>query len=77
MFEGIPEIRKPEKITKSGKIVRGRVDTKAMAEQSFRKWFPLLDFNMTENGNKSKNVHDGLVDAILIAEYCRRKLVKN
>lgn len=70
MFQGVPVIKKPGSKAKG----RGSFDTKKMAEVAFRRLFPETDFNVTSKGNKSKNVHDGLVDAILIAEYGRRKL---
>jgi len=76
MFGGIEEIRKPSKINKKGKEIKGRRDTKAMAELAYKKYFPDVDFYFTEKGNKSKNVRDGLVDAILIAEWGRRKINK-
>jgi len=73
MFEGVDEIRKPSKINKNGKTVKGRVDTKKMAAIACNRLFPDIDLNTTEKGNKSKNVHDGLADALLIAEYTKRK----
>lgn len=46
-------------------------DSKTEATKVFNKKFPdLVDtFKVTQLGNKSKNLHDGLVDAILIADY--------
>ena len=46
-----------------------------MAAEAFKKIFPehVEAFMITAKGNKSKNLHDGLVDAALIAEYARRK----
>ncbi len=74
MFEGIPEKRKTGKVnSKTGKITKGRIDTKKMAELAYMRLFPNIDLYLTEAGNKSKNVHDGLVDAILLSEYGRRK----
>ncbi len=69
MFEGIEPIYKPSK--KKGK---GTLETKKMAELAYKRLFPKVDLYKTENGNKSKKVHDGLVDALLIAEYARRIL---
>jgi len=69
MFEGIEPIYKPSK--KKG---RGTLETKKMAEIAYKKLFPQVDLYRTDNGNKSKKVHDGLVDALLIAEYRRRML---
>jgi len=76
MFEGVDEIRKPSNINKNGKTVKGRVDTKKMAAIACNRLFPDVDLNITEKGNKSKNVHDGLADALLIAEYTKRKYGK-
>lgn len=70
MFQGIPEIRKPSTINKNGKELKGRVDTKAMAEIACKRLFPNESFIATE---RSKKYHDGLGDAVLIAEYLRRK----
>ena len=72
MFEGVPIIKKPGSKAKG----RGSFDTKKMALVAFQRLYPETDFNITSKGNPSKNVHDGLVDAILIAEYGRRKLIK-
>ena len=71
MFEGIELIEKFDKKKKKYKR-----DTKAMAAEAFKKIFPdYIDrFMTTVKGNKSKNLHDGLVDAALIAEYYRREL---
>jgi hypothetical protein len=60
MFEGIPDILKEG--TK-------RRDTKAMALQAIRKWFPGLKLTF---GEKATVPHDGLIDAVLIAEYARK-----
>ncbi len=76
MFEGIKEIRKPGKLDKNGKLKKGKIDTKAMAELALKRLLPsnYEQFYVVDaSGNKSKNVHDGLVDAYLIAEYGRRK----
>lgn len=42
----------------------------------FKREFPELidEFKITDKGNKSKNIHDGLIDARLIAEYGYRKI---
>jgi len=72
MFKGIREIRKPSTTNKNGKIIKGGMDNKAMAEIAYKRLFPGIDLYITEKGNKSKNVHDGLVDALLISEWSRR-----
>jgi hypothetical protein len=73
MFEGIPEQRKPSKINKNGKFVKGRIDTKVMSELACRRLFPNEDLRATE---RSKKVHDGITDSILLCEYGRRQLFK-
>lgn len=49
-------------------------DTKVKAAKVFRAMFPeqVEEFSTTKKGNKSKNIHDGLVDAALIALYAQR-----
>lgn len=59
MFQGVPEL------TKSGKR-----DTKGMALVACQRIFPAMDLTFTE---RAKKPHDGLVDALLIAEYAKRK----
>lgn len=65
MFQGIPEIKKP---SKSGKT--SRLDTKKMAYIAKTRLFPTATGFETPRGK----VIDGKVDALLIAEYARRKL---
>ena len=64
MFEGIPLMTKP---SSTGKTMK--TDTKNMATLAAQRIFPNLDLRATE---RSKKPHDGKVDSILIAEYCRR-----
>jgi len=71
LFQGIPEKRKPSKINKKGIEIKGRLDTKAMAEIACSRLFPNEKFTASE---KSKKYHDGKGDAVLIGEYGRRKL---
>ena len=61
MWQGIP------KITKQGK---NSADTKAMSLLAAKRLFPNEDLRATERCTKP---HDGLVDSLLLAEYCRRK----
>lgn len=70
MFAGILEIRKPSKTNKNGKVVTGRVDTKLMAQQAQVRLFPNAKGFTTDRGK----FLDGVTDAVLIAEYGRRKL---
>ncbi len=65
MFEGIPAMFRPKK-PKQKKPTR---DTKGMALLASSRLFPNLDLTPTE---RSKKPHDGIVDALLIAEYGRR-----
>lgn len=62
MWQGVPVQKKSN----------GRKDTKAMSEVAVNRLFPHIDLYVTAQGNKSKNIHDGLADALLMAEYCRR-----
>ena len=60
MWQGIPLQKKPN----------GRTDTKAMSLLAAKRLFPNEDLTATE---RSVKPHDGKVDALLLAEYCRRK----
>lgn len=71
MWQGIKEIKKTStKKNKKGEPVEGRTDTKATSLLAAKRLFPKESFLATE---RSKVAHDGIVDAILLAEYCRRK----
>jgi len=61
MFTGV------EEITITGKTTR---DTKAMALVAAKRLFPGQDFTLTERATKA---HDGMVDALLMSEYGKRK----
>ena len=61
MFTGV------EEITVTGKSTR---DTKAMALVAAKRLFP--DAKLTF-GDKATKPHDGLVDALLMSEYGKRK----
>lgn len=61
MFQGVDEI------TKKGKSSR---DTKAMALIAANRLFP--DYKLTVG--RATTPHDGVVDALLMAEYCKRKI---
>lgn len=60
MWQGV----KP--VYKSGKSV----DTKATSLLAAQRLFPNVDLRKSERAEKA---HDGIVDAILMAEYCRRQ----
>lgn len=59
LFQGIPSIEKSD----------GKLDTKKMALVSAQRLFPGANFLAT---SRSKKDHEGIVDALLIAEYGRR-----
>lgn len=61
---GIPEIKLPLKVGQKNPSN----DTKAMSLLAATRLFPTQDFLATE---KSKKPHDGIVDALLIAHYCK------
>ena len=63
MFEGVPEQKK----------ANGRRDTKAMALLAAKRLFPDVDLTKSDRAEKP---HEGIVDALLIAEYTRRKVSK-
>ena len=75
MYQGILEIRKaPIKITtgkRKGQTMKGRRDTKAMSLQAAKRLFPKIDLRASD---RCKIAHEGIVDALLIAEYGRRNL---
>ena len=48
-----------------------KFDTKAAALNAANKLWPGTDWTKSERASKP---HDGMIDAALIAEYCRRKL---
>lgn len=60
MLQGVDEI------TKAGSTKR---DTKAMALVAIKRLFPSLELTF---GQRATKPHDGLVDAVLMAEYARR-----
>jgi len=73
MWKGLHEIRKPETTRKNKdgttSKVKGRMDSKAMSLQAVKKYFPSEDL---KKSSRCKNFHDGIVDALLLAEYGRR-----
>ncbi|MDH6311132.1 hypothetical protein M2451_003999 [Dysgonomonas sp. PFB1-18] len=60
MWQGV------QPVYKSGKSI----DTKATSLLAANRLFPNEDFRKSERAEKP---HDGIVDALLMAEYCRRK----
>jgi hypothetical protein len=75
IYQGIPEIRKPPitilKGKRTGQTIKGKLDTKKMSELAAKRLFPDVDLRASE---RCKIPHDGIVDALLIAEYGRRLL---
>lgn len=71
LWEGIRpvEILVPGKTNKDGSP-KYKVDTKATSLLAAKRLFPKETFLATE---RSKVPHNGIVDAVLIAEYCKRK----
>ncbi|WP_430611450.1 hypothetical protein [Flavobacterium sp. JP2137] len=47
-------------------------DTKATSALAAINLWPNQDFRVTNKGAKSKNLNDGIIDAVLLAEYVRR-----
>lgn len=47
-------------------------DTKATSTMAAVNLWPNANFKVTNAGNPSKNYNDGIIDAVLIAEYVRR-----
>lgn len=50
----------------------GKSDTKATSALAATNLWPHANFRLTPKGNSSVNIHDGLTDGALIAEYVRR-----
>lgn len=61
MWQGVTPIYKNEKKA---------IDTKATSLIAVKRLFPDVDLRRSERATKP---HDGIVDALLMAEYCRRK----
>jgi len=73
-YQGINEIRKPDIKIKVGKragsYIKGRLDTKAMSEIAAKRLYPHVDLRKSPRCTMS---HDGIVDALLIADYGARQ----
>jgi hypothetical protein len=65
MHQGIPVQKKPSSTGKTE--VK---DVKLMSLMAAKRLFPEVDFRATE---RCKNPDDNKIDALLMAEYCRRK----
>jgi len=60
MWQGVPPIFKQG----------NKIDTKATSLLAAKRLFPNIDLRKSERASKP---HDGIVDALLMGEYCRRK----
>jgi len=66
MFGGVPSLTKKSATTKSGESR----DTKAMALIAAKRLFPTTKLTF---GERATVPHDGLVDALLMSEYAKRR----
>lgn len=75
MFQGVKEIRKPSttRLNKFNKptLVKGRIETKAMSIMAAKRLFPHVSLKTSTTKNAVDK--DGISDALLMAEYSRRK----
>jgi len=72
MWIGVSEVRNLSKINKNGKESKGRIDTKAMSLIAAKRLFPNVKLTDPKSSRATKP-HSGIFDALLIAEYCKRK----
>jgi hypothetical protein len=70
MWQGIRPIKINTGKKKKDGTPKYKIDTKATSLIAANRLFPKESFLATERSKKS---HDGIVDAVLLAEYCRRK----
>ena len=68
-FVGIPTLNKPGQVEKG----RGKIDTKAMATLAAQRLFPNLSLTKSL---RAKKPDSGIVDALLIAYYCKQTFSK-
>ncbi len=72
MWAGVSPVQiNTGKKTKDGNI-KFKTDTKATSLIAVQRLFPKLDLRATQ---RSTTAHDGIVDAVLICEFVRRKLL--
>ena len=67
-FVGIKEIRKPSRIDKLGRKVKGSLETKKMALLAAKRLYPEVNLKATV---RSKKEHDGIIDALLISDWLK------
>ncbi len=74
MHEGVTPIMKATKRrTKTGDVVKKK-DPKATSLVAATRLFPDVDMRDPDRKtDRAKKLHDGVIDAILMASYCRRK----
>jgi hypothetical protein len=69
IWEGVPkQFKSTGKKKKNGEPVQ-KVDTKATSLIAVQRLFPNVDLRATK---RCTTFHDGIVDALLMAEYCKR-----
>lgn len=68
-FEPIYDKKKKPKVNKKTKEITYKFDSKKMSLQAFTAIYPNVDVRATE---KSKNQHDGIIDAALLCEFAKR-----
>lgn len=68
-FLGVPEIREPDKVTATGRKIKGKLKTKEMALIAAKRLYPNFDLRASE---RAKNPHDGIVDALLMSWFCKQ-----
>lgn len=62
MWQGIPLVKR---------VGKKSTDTKKMSLHAATRLFPNFDFTKSERAEKP---HDGIIDALLMADYCKRKM---
>lgn len=68
MFQGIPEIRKPDMRDKYGKVRKGQLNTKAMSLLASQRLFPSVSLLRTPRCKKKDH---NISDALLMSEYLK------
>jgi hypothetical protein len=71
MWQGVPKVCKASKSKDIAKIPKEKTDTKAMSLIAAKRLFPSVSLTPSDSQRATKP-HDGIVDSLLIAEYCRR-----
>ena len=76
MWKGVTKVTKPtNRKLKSGKYAE-KVDTKATSSIAAMRLYPNEDLrDPNRKTERARSLHDGIVDALLMAEFGRRKLL--